>query len=388
MTVRAAPRSPRTLGRRLAALGLGLLGLPLLLELGLRLAGFHFPPLEAPIVFWDSQNDAEMRAGEGLHEIDLRCLWRPRPGAAVPEVPGERVNELGLRGPLPAAEPSTSTLRLVTLGDSSTFGWKTPYAQTYSGLLAQRLGAGAPAEVLAAGVIGYTAVQGRVRFETLIAPLRPTVAVVAFGAINEHFPSDVGGDRERLALQAARASALHRARRWLLEHWTAAQLCASWAEGGERGRAVAVARWVEERGRYDAAWAERGSLSFRGARRVEPGEFGPVLGELVDSIEASGAAVVLVAMPRRLDCERELPVLVEYDRALRAFAAARGLPLCDAHAAFRERAADDLLFLDSVHPSAAGHALLAERLEPLVRAAAAQRARAGAIVPTGRPAPR
>ena len=39
--------------------------------------------------------------------------------------------------------------------------------------------------MLAAGVIGFTCVQGLRRFDAVVAPLEPDVVVLAFGAVNE-----------------------------------------------------------------------------------------------------------------------------------------------------------------------------------------------------------
>ena len=357
---------PRTLARATAVL-CGAIVLPAALELGLRLARFEFPPLEAPVVFWNPRNDVAMRAGTDLHEIDLAGLWRPRAGAEIPGADGERVNDLGLRGPLPSDPRHAGVLRVATLGDSSTFGLETPFAQSYSGRLPGLLADLGQIEVLAAGVVGYTAVQGRVRFRELCAPLEPDATVIAFGAVNEHFPSDVGGDAERIAIHARRAGAPYRARMWLLEHTRAAQAWSWLIEGGAEGRRAAIAAWASSQEHQVEVWERRGAVGLDGSRRVEPEEFGAVLATLVEAVRDAGSEPVLVAPPRRVGIERELPVLLEYDRALREYAAESGVTFVDVYAAFRERDADAELFIDGVHPSPEGHELYARLLEPVLR---------------------
>ncbi len=61
----------------------------------------------------------------------------------------------------------------------------------------------------------------------------------------------------------------------------------------------------------------------------------------------------------------EKPHLLGHIEAMRDLAEELSLPLVDIHAAYGEKA--DALLLDGVHPNDAGHALVAERLLPVIR---------------------
>ena len=123
---------------------LGCLVLLAALEIGLRAFGFEHPPENDPIAIWNRALDRDMRLGRGLHRFDVRQLWEPRPGALIPrEWSGEleRVNAAGFRGPQRSREKPPGVLRIATLGDSSTFGYGVPYADTFSAQLETRLNA-------------------------------------------------------------------------------------------------------------------------------------------------------------------------------------------------------------------------------------------------------
>jgi hypothetical protein len=91
-------------------------------------------------------------------------------------------NDLGFRGP--AIRPKREgTLRVVTYGDSSTFGWGVDLEHTYQARLAERLGRrGRDAEVLNFGMPGFTSEHGLGVQRHYTGSLDPDVAVVSFGA--------------------------------------------------------------------------------------------------------------------------------------------------------------------------------------------------------------
>ena len=118
--------------RRLLALFVGVAPF-VALELVLRACGFEYPRLEVAIRIWDVVQDQELAQGDGLHRLDDRQMWVPRAGAAIPWAPDERVSPQGFRGGDP--DP-LCTWKVLTLGDSSTFGWGMARHEPYSALLA------------------------------------------------------------------------------------------------------------------------------------------------------------------------------------------------------------------------------------------------------------
>jgi hypothetical protein len=156
----APPAPPRRWRRPLLAASLPFATAGLL-ELGLRVGGFQHWPLDAPITVWDGTRDQELALEIGLHTFDVDQLWRPRPLAPIAWGTDERVTQLGYRGrdPDPHATP-----RIAAFGDSSTFGFGVAFADTWCARVELALRADRPrAQVLDAGVIGSTIVQGLAR---------------------------------------------------------------------------------------------------------------------------------------------------------------------------------------------------------------------------------
>jgi lysophospholipase L1-like esterase len=105
--------------------------------------------------------------------------------------PAWQVNEDGYRGPRRTLEKPVGTLRVACLGDSCTFGLGNPplqYEQTYAALLeallTERLGR--PVEVLNFGCPGYTSWQGRQLLRAKALDYGPDVVTAYFG-INDGF---------------------------------------------------------------------------------------------------------------------------------------------------------------------------------------------------------
>lgn len=127
---------------------------------------------------------------------DSELLWRLKPGTytlglqvgeqfrsglsgefgAPDEIPPLRINELGMRGAEPAERKRE--LRILCLGDSVTFGYRTPWPEILEGALASN---GLEAEVLNAGVPGHSLAQGRVWYRRELAALEPDLVVALFG---------------------------------------------------------------------------------------------------------------------------------------------------------------------------------------------------------------
>ena len=361
----------------LKKLGLAL-GVPFALavtaELGLRLAGFEHPPVQyAQLILWNPAQDAALAGADDLHARDPRTLWAPRPGGKVYwSQAAERVNHEGYRGPLRPAEHAGGPLRIVTLGDSSTFGLGVEYTDTYSAQLEAEIETrGRAAEVLDFGVIGFTVLQGVERYRSRARHFHADVVVAAFGAVNEHWPVEDSNDADKLDRQHAQATAWFRFSKRVRKELRIAHYLAYLQLAADGGMQARHERYVRPK-EAQAEIADRaGEVDWEGRRRVDVEEYLEGLEELRRAVEADGARLALVAMPRRPIVERDRPVLLEYTRATREFAAEHGLALCDAHTVFRaeaERAGADELFLgsgaeaDHWHPTPFGHRLIAECL--------------------------
>ncbi|RJP20975.1 MAG: hypothetical protein C4527_24315 [Candidatus Omnitrophota bacterium] len=118
-------------------------------------------------------------------------------------------NSVGFRGSREYPVRSTHHVRIFTIGDSRTYGFAAKDDETFSAVLEEQLQArGVDAEVINAGVHGFTAVQCRGRLEKLVR-YRPHVVIFAPGY----------NDRRYIASMPADSSAsfrkIARLRRWL-----------------------------------------------------------------------------------------------------------------------------------------------------------------------------
>jgi len=369
---RAARERRSRRGARLAALAL-VAGLLALTELGLRLAGFGYPPVEVPLVISHrGDEDAALLSGAGLHRADLQALWLPREGAEIPWAPGEHVSADGYRreGPRADAEP-----RVLALGDSSTFGYGVGERETWSYRLERMLADEEPGrvQVLDGGIVGSTIVQGIARYRMLRERWRPQVVVAAFGAINEQWPAWHGlPDEAKIAEMQRRRGRLSTFRRWLRRELRLAH-AADWlverARGGLRAEIERTAARMRAEDAEHAAYLEDPDY----VARVPPDAFEAKLDELLEIAHADGGALVVIQMPRR-PAEEELRwSLAAYDEALALFAERTGVPRVDVRALFRAeleagRPFEELM-LDAYHPSPAGQRMIAEALAPVVRRA-------------------
>ncbi|MCC6407242.1 MAG: SGNH/GDSL hydrolase family protein [Planctomycetes bacterium] len=344
-------------------------------ELVLRLVDYRRPPPVVPMVIWNPEEDKRLAEGEALHEAATRQLWRPRAGAAVPwgKAQDERINAAGYRGPEVPREKQPGVLRIATFGDSSTFGMGVAWPETYSAKLVEELASrGVRAEVIDAGVIGFTSEQGLERYDELVRDLRPDVVTVAFGAVNDHFPTKDLEDREKIAESARRAAERRPVRDWFREHVRLVHLYAGlveWRAGVDREKLAE--ELMKQRGTQRKLEATMGQVDWPGKRRVSLARFEENLERFAERTRANGAKqVVLISMPRHREAETKAPVLVEYNAIVTRVGAELGLPVFDARARIaRELEAGvkwEELFVDFYHPSPRGHALFAAELATLI----------------------
>jgi len=135
---------------------------------------------------------------EGLFRADGELFWSLRPGVDL-QFQGERVRigSQGLRGPeIPPKRPGE--FRILSLGESSTFGPGVPYEKTYSALLEEHLReadarAGRDPErvrVVNAGVPAYSSFQSLRYLRTRGIDLEPDL-VLFYHQINDYMPSSL-----------------------------------------------------------------------------------------------------------------------------------------------------------------------------------------------------
>lgn len=370
----AGPARPRRQLRRLCV-GLALALAPfVLLELGLRILGLEYPPLFIPVLVWTAEEDQRLDDETSLHRRDEAHFWLPRPGAAIPWAdPGadpERVSSGGFRGEDP---DERARIRVLVLGDSSTFGWGVRGEECYGEQLERRLqgllGEAARGErsvqVLNGGVIGSTMFQGVVRYRVIAERWKPDIVVEAFGCSNDHVPAYDLTDREKQALFASRDDPLPKAMRWARVELRCVHLAAYLLDSLRGGRDALLAERIEQ-GRAERRALKNYVEHPDYKRRVPPEDFSAALAELEEAVRRDGGRLVCLHMPRAAFVERERPPVLDYDPLVVDFARREGLELVPAYERFRAQAEkgvpDRELLFDGGHPTAKGHALIAEWL--------------------------
>ena len=254
-----------------------------------------------------------------------------------------RTNSLGLRGPEVTPLQPTE-VRVLTSGDSSIFGYGVPERAVFSSVLAETLAAKwqRPVSALNGGVPGHTAPAVVHALGERLRKLTPDFLVVAT------LWSDVYGAPGLVATDHLRGFGRHFAAYRIARRLLASSL---------GSRQVGFINRREDVGALVNGVPTRTSLETYYAS----------LARIAQISTQAGVQPVFVVLPAPMDFDDfPVPATVRVFReALCEAAASVGAPCVDAVACFQEAGAGAAWFLDQVHPAVAGHALLAECLEPV-----------------------
>jgi len=247
-----------------------------------------------------------------------------------------RVNAQGLRGD--ALVPrGADELRLLTLGDSSVFGFGVKEPDVFGAVAASRMAdaLGRPVTDVNGGTPGYTSVQALATLQDVGALAQPTHVVIAT-LWSDLFQTDA--PVERAGGQQSPLASYRLAVRWLAPWLPAATV--GWTEG------------------------EVGAEAPGRTARVGLDRFRQTLEELVTESRRLGAEPVVMILPAPVDLDKEsTPLLIAaYRSELRSLADRHGLKRVDGPAVFSQKNATNADFYDQVHPSTSGHFLLGEAL--------------------------
>jgi lysophospholipase L1-like esterase len=309
------------------------------LEGGLRVGGVRGPAADPPLEWVGADF-------EGIFplERDPNLFWRMKAGALQPGM-SERISRQGFRGrDFETAKPA-GTRRILFLGDSNTFGIGVDVEETFSSLLEPWLnGSGTRYETINLGVPGYSVYQMARLLELQGLALSPDLVVVYAGAWNDFTPA-IGHDDETLGTAGApRRLSLRDARLFQVFQ----RMLGVSREGREASR----------REKYISAYGD-GHARPDGPR-VPVDAFRRLLRTISQRSRAAGSAVVLVVPPAPAFTRARYPEAEEWASAVREVAAETGDLLADARAALvQPNDADKTLFHDEIHPSQAGHSLVA-----------------------------
>ncbi len=307
-------------------------------------------------------------------QASTRFLWQLVPGYQVPMGEGmARVNAHGVRDSLMPGPKGPRERRIVTIGDSGVFGWGVPDGSTWQEqleILLQQRFPGWSIEVVNLGVPGYSSEQAGRLLEDLGWSYEPDLVLVStifsdcnIDAFQDHVALSLVDPDRRLAHRLLRSSRLY------CSLWSA---WARWYAGltGTRNRVLVpgIPRDTSKLERMDR-WVE---LS-----RVPLGRYESNLAAMLEASRAHGASMALAPLAQEWDAglwtvdHRPLPAEGEhlawmpYRQAMADFARTHQLPLFsmpEAMALAAQQGDPQRLFVDPVHPSAAGATVMARAL--------------------------
>ncbi len=331
--------------------GVVLVALMVALELTLRLFGVTFYPQAITL-----SADRNEELAEVVLQADGQLQWVVSPNTL--QGTPLAVNSHGMRGREISASKPQGTIRILCMGDSCTFGARTasPYPVLLEELLSARFDRSI--EVLNAGVPGHASHQGVGLLERYLK-FSPDFVVVYYGW-NDHWLKTTALSGPKLPDPPITDHVL--ILRGLRLAW-------------ERAQARSAIREEEED--IDMVRTEL---------RLPPLHYWAMLDEFAVLGKRHGFQVVYMTAPSALNREvvrwiieeqgwakpeTNLPELHEYyNNITREIAEDKGAVLVDLAQVFAERSDEPLIHSDGVHPSQAGHALIAQTLftaiEPLL----------------------
>jgi len=335
-------------------------------ELFLRGVNFSYIDEVKPIIIWNPHEDSRIVTKDSIFQFHPFYFWEMIPGVSCQGFPEERVNTEGFRGKLYPKKKMENSLRLVCLGDSSTFGMGVEGYLVYSSLLEKEMKNCLPnrnIEVINAGVIGYTGFQGLQVFKNKILDYSPDIVILCFGAINEHFPANPYNDREKFEVIN---SWRYKIRSQLIKY-----------------RFFQLIQKVFGRNiSFEVAWKNKSKIvssknsNWRNYQkgkpykpRVSPGDFIKYIEEIIKLSQIDKADVILISPPRRKIVEKEHPIVLDYTYALESISNKHKIPLLDMRKIFFSIPDfENRLFLknDYYHPNSLGHEFIAKSLGNLI----------------------
>lgn len=274
-------------------------------------------------------------------------LWELAPGERDGPGGAVSINAAGFRD----RERSGKTgQRVLALGDSSVYGFGVGDQDVFTAKLEAGL-SGADVEVINGGVPGYSSTQALNVLWGRGLALDPDLLLVMTLWSDNNFDTFV--DADQIATYAAWQRSGVASAEAVLEHSAVYRLLEFWLRKNESSR---------------VGWMELKRQAPSGNRRVPIGDYARNLTEFCTTMAARDGGVAFVILPNRHDLQggHSDPPWVPYRQVMRAVAESCGAPLIDLPAAFA-RDGRHFLFLDEMHPSQAGHALMADTIANTLR---------------------
>jgi len=268
------------------------------------------------------------------------------------------VNTLGFRGPEITQEKPEGVHRVLVIGDSTVYGHGVAQDATFVSLLNESLGP--TIQVINLGVPGYSTEQSINLLNLRGWSLKPDLLLVASLWSDNNFDAFI--DKELLSERSAFAQSSAAGISRTLQH-SALYRWLDWhLRLGPKAEAVNTVGWM------------LGRQPTGGFRRVPVNDYGTNLQRLSDLAASNGAQTAFIALANSVDLGAPSEGAVAwplYRQVMADVALRNGAPVLDVQSVFEASGSPwKELFLDEMHPTERGHALIAEAtkgmLEPWV----------------------
>jgi lysophospholipase L1-like esterase len=327
------------------------------IEVGTRLTLPHVSSLDLFVVTPQQKSQVADSKQATIFEGDPLLLWRLKPNLdhVVWDFTVLSTNAQHLRSDRPLQTKPASSIRIVCLGDSVTFGYRVPtvwpdrpndydrQALPFPMLLEKELRAANPTkqiEVVTMAVPGYTSHQGLAWLRREIDSLKPDLLTISFGWNDASF-SDVS-DNESIKTNWRSVTV-----RWLVDHSQVFAHATHWL----RTRQAPSAKVV------------------RPASRVSEQDYLNNMMAMAQLGRQKQAVIIIVAAPYRdrVTNPPEAALMQRYREGLRSVSSQNGMPFLELRE-LTEAAhpANEGWFGEVIHPNHMGHRLMTSELLKLL----------------------
>ncbi len=304
---------------------------------------------------------------------DEQLLWRMSPGEYDDAGVHVRINGMGMRGAELTQPKEPGALRILFMGDSSVYGFGVLESKAFPYLtrdmLAEKLDR--KVEVANAAVPGYSSTQCRIFFEDNLAKIRPDVVVIA--ALWSDLMPTQWTDEQLLRRFSSAGYRFNKSARLLMRHSSLFKLL--------EARIVSARPIPENRQLF---WQNILEGSDEGRQRVSAAQHAKNLRAICERCKRENIAVALLVLPYNYYLKYKAneekseknarttdgspgsgdPNLIKLLKNYRTASEEYSTAFCNMQDIHRRYPLDKTkdLFLDTIHPSVSGHALIAKEL--------------------------
>jgi lysophospholipase L1-like esterase len=294
-----------------------------------------------------------------IYQPDRTLYWRLKPNqncfTKVDHKP-VHINSLGTRGPEFSPDKPAGTYRILSLGDSRTFGWGLSDEETYSALVEKKLrDSGVKAEVINAGVNAWSFMQMTTFFREFGLKWRPDAVIVGEGNLWTQFRDDASPEFVTKFMRQVRLKNF--LRRFALYHYIIEVQLQDF--------------YQKYRLKFVPVDPKQDTL-FKDQQKEDPNAvFRDAIMKCVQVALTNKVLPILLYMPKQ-DCFSSTNLVGGY-AGKAEISKKQGIPLVDVTEEMEKRSKEVYLDADPVHFNMLGNQMIAERLFQAITQARAKK---------------